>query len=182
MDIMVIPPTEEDPFYQLVTMGAGAYRMNVPEEFRDKELEHAEYVMWLPEDWPVDTADDSNFWPYIVLMNASRLALRHDSWLGFGHTIQPTLDGSPFAESTGFNSSLLIDAPSKYGEPLKLRMSSGKLINFYLLVPLYPDELKFKKKFGAYNLLNYLEDTPDFPIVNTARESVLDTIAEMVLQ
>ena len=182
LDLLVVPPTEEDDFYQIVTMGAGAYRMNVPETLKDDELEYAEYIMYLPKDWPVDKLDDDCAWPYYVLRSAARLPMRQNSWLGYGHTILEHSDGSQFAEGAGFNSTLLINTFSLKGETLKLRLSSGKLINFYLLVPLYPDELKFKKKFGAYNLLNYLEDTPDFPIVNTARESVLDTIAETVLQ
>ena len=29
-DIVIVPPTEKSPYYKLVTMGAGAYKMNIP--------------------------------------------------------------------------------------------------------------------------------------------------------
>ena len=31
-DIVIVPPTQKQPYYKLVTMGAGAYKMNVPKE------------------------------------------------------------------------------------------------------------------------------------------------------
>ncbi len=173
LDIIPVPPTEEDDYHKLVTMGAGAYRMSIPETLKDEELEYAEYVMLLPKDWPVDRVYDDCGWPYEILMNAARLPLHDDSWLGYGHTIRPYADGITFAESTGFNSTLLIDMLSAEGKPLKLRMSSGKLINFYLLIPLYPDELEFKKKNGRKALLDKLKSSPDYPLVNTSRKSVL---------
>ena len=33
-DIVIVPPTEDRPYYTLVTMGAGAYKMNVPNEYK----------------------------------------------------------------------------------------------------------------------------------------------------
>ena len=36
MDICLVPPTRERPYYTLVTLGMGAHRMNVPSELADK--------------------------------------------------------------------------------------------------------------------------------------------------
>ncbi len=45
LDVCIVEPTEEDPYYKLVTMGAGAYKMAIPEKWQvcdlpSKRLEH----------------------------------------------------------------------------------------------------------------------------------------------
>ena len=57
LDIILVPPTDEDPYYKLVTMGMGAYTMNVPEELKDKDLEYAEMVLYLPKSWNIKSTD-----------------------------------------------------------------------------------------------------------------------------
>ena len=32
LDVCLVDPSEEQPYYKLVTMGAGAYRMKIPQE------------------------------------------------------------------------------------------------------------------------------------------------------
>lgn len=48
LDILIIPPTKENNYYKLITMGMGAYKMNVPKELKKHELERAELVLCLP--------------------------------------------------------------------------------------------------------------------------------------
>ena len=33
LDIIIVPPTEKNNYYKLITMGMGAYGMNVPDNF-----------------------------------------------------------------------------------------------------------------------------------------------------
>lgn len=54
-DIVIVPPTEDRPYYTLVTMGAGAYKMNVPNEWRSYVCDRAEYVIFLPNDWNLES-------------------------------------------------------------------------------------------------------------------------------
>ena len=54
-DIVIVPPTEENPYYKLVTMGAGAYKMNVPIGFNSTVCNRAEYVIFLPKDWNLES-------------------------------------------------------------------------------------------------------------------------------
>ncbi len=48
-DIVLVPPTDSSPFYKLVTMGAGAYKMSIPKEFKSMICDRAEYVIFLPK-------------------------------------------------------------------------------------------------------------------------------------
>ena len=51
LDIAVINPTEDRPYYSLVTMGLGAHHMNVPKELKEYELERCELIIALPSSW-----------------------------------------------------------------------------------------------------------------------------------
>ncbi len=171
LDVIIVPPAEGQPYYKLVTMGAGAYRMNVPEKLRDYELEYAEYVIFLPADWKLDSPDENDYWPIRDLKNIGRLALYTDSWLAYGHTVQANEDGSPYAANTGFNSTMLVSVPAADGQRLELTLSSGKKINFYLLLPIYPEELAYKQAHDADALLDLMAGIPDLPVLNIRRQN-----------
>ena len=51
VDICIIPPTDDNSCYTLVTMGMGAHVMNVPDNLADEHLERAELAISLPADW-----------------------------------------------------------------------------------------------------------------------------------
>ncbi len=46
LDIIIVPPTEKNNYYKLITMGMGAYGMNVPDNLREYQLERAELVLF----------------------------------------------------------------------------------------------------------------------------------------
>ena len=157
LDVCVIPPTNEEPYYKLVTMGAGAYKMNVPEQWQDYNIEYAEYVICLPQDWNIQSKNETDYWPIRVLKNVARLPIWCDTWLAFGHTTQADEEGTAYASNTRFNSVVLDRATDQMGD-IRLKMSSGKVINFYQIVPLYPEELKFKLENNAEALFDRLNE------------------------
>ena len=173
LDVITIPPTEEHPFHKLVTMGAGAYEMNVPEQLKEQGFGHAEYVIFLPSDWNINSGDEKDYWPTRTLKMMGRLPIYEDSWLGFGHTIQADEDGSSYAENTGFNCTMLVSAVNFNGERMRLKLSSGKIINFYQLIPIYPEELAYKQANHAEALLDLLLEQEGFPVVDIHRKSVI---------
>jgi hypothetical protein len=88
-DIALVDPTEEAPYWKLVTMGAGAYRMNVPTELAEYQLEYAEYIIYLPSDWNLGSNEENDYWPIRTLKDISRLPiLRHLAWLWTYHSGQ----------------------------------------------------------------------------------------------
>ena len=176
LDVAMLPATEEDPYLKLVTMGAGAYKMNVPSELKDYKLEYAEYVILLPKDWNIDSGDEKDYWPTRALKDIARLPINSNTWLGYGHTVQADVEGKPYAENTGLNNIMLVNAVSTKGDPMRLTMSTGKVVNFYLLLPIYQDELEYKMEDGADALVDLLlenEADPDFPVMNPNRVSAV---------
>ena len=176
LDVILIPETEECPYKKLVTMGAGAYKMKVPKEFKKYNLERAEYVIYLPADWDIQSSDEKDYWPIRLLKGMARLPIYCDSWLAYGHTIQANEDGSPYADNTKFNNSILCDALGQDGEFMHLKMSSGKEICFYQIVPIYQEELDYKFNNSADDLFTRMAENKLFPMIDVNRENVAEMI------
>lgn len=171
-DIVIVPPTEQQPYYKLVTMGAGAYKMNIPQKLKSDMCDRAEYVIFLPKDWNLDSGNEEDFWPIRMLKTIARLTVNTEDWLFYSHTIQLTQDGSPVAENTGFNSCALLYSIGKNGQivnPLKLGIF-GKKVAFYQLFPLYPEELKFEMEHSIDELIEKF-DKEENQIINIHRKN-----------
>ncbi len=174
LDVCFIPPTDEDPYYKLVTLGAGAYEMNIPDKWKKYNLERAEYVIYVPKDWNLQSQDMKDYWPIKTLKNVARLPIWCDTWLSFGHTTQADEEGTPYASNTRFNSVVLDFCKNSQGE-VQLKTSSGKTINFYQVIPLYPEELIFKMDNNAETLLAVFDEKGiEYKVVNINRRSVIE--------
>ena len=179
VDICVVPPSEARDYYTLVTMGMGAHRMNVPEELAEYKLERAELAIALPKDWKLDEEslkDERWYWPIGLLKVWARLPISGDTWLGFGHTMDKQ---SPFAENTTLCGALLVgpqDVVWNGGEVCTL--PSGEEVNFYQVIPLYRNELKYKLEHDADALLEKMAGISF--VVNPTRQNAITrgTLAE----
>ncbi len=171
LDIIPVPPTDEEPFYKLITMGMGAFPMNVPAQLKELELEHAELVFYLPLDWNIQSQDEKDFWPIYFLKVLGRLPINYNTWVGFGHTIQANEDKSPFAENTKLNNILLLYTTDYNSKPLELRLSSNKKINFYQVFPIYQEELDFKSAHSAEELLERFDEDSRDLVLNINRKN-----------
>ena len=175
----VVPPSESRDYYTLVTMGMGAHRMNVPEELAEYKLERAELAIALPKDWKLDEEslkDERWYWPIGLLKVLARLPISGDTWLGFGHTMDKQ---SPFAENTTLCGALLVgpqDVVWKASEVCTL--PSGEEVNFYQIIPLYRNELKYKLEHDADALLEKMAGISF--VVNPTRQNAITrgTLAE----
>ena len=172
VDICVVPPSEARDYYTLVTMGMGAHRMNVPKELAEYKLERAELAIALPKDWKLDEEslkDERWYWPIGLLKVLARLPISGDTWLGFGHTMDKQ---SPFAENTTLCGALLVgpqDVVWNGGEVCTL--PSGEEVNFYQVIPLYRNELKYKLEHDADALLEKMAGVSF--VVNPTRQNAI---------
>ena len=171
LDIVMVPPTDDDPYYKMITMGMGAYAMHVPEKLKEYNLEHAEMVFYLPKNWSVKSSDEKDYWPIRYMKILGRLPLDMNTWLGYGHTIHGNEDMSPFAENTELNSFVLLPANNLMYEALDLTLSSGKKINFYQMVPLYQEELDYKLENGLESLLSLFDEEDRLAVLDIKRRN-----------
>lgn len=173
LDVCIVEPTAEDPYYKLVTMGAGAYKMAIPEKWQKYQLDYAEYVIYLPKDWNINSGAETDYWPIKTLKDVARLPIWCNTWLSYGHTTQSDEEGSAYAPNTRFNSVVLNYAENRNGD-IRLVMPSGKVINFYEIIPMYPEELQFKMENGADALFEKFEEKGiQYRVVDINRRSAL---------
>ena len=171
LDVIIVPPTAENNYYKLITMGMGAYKMNVPDELSPYELERAELILYLPPTWNVGSDKEEDYWPIRQLKGTARIPVQCDTWLGYGHTVSADAENTPYADNTGFCSMMLLDGVNPSGEELNLRMESIGKINFYQLFPLYKEELEYKQGTDADALLDLFDESDRTPIINISRKN-----------
>ncbi len=171
LDIIIVPPTEENPYYKLITMGMGAYQMNVPDNLRQYELERAELILYLPPDWDIRSGKEQDYWPIRYLKVLARLPLQYDTWLGYGHTVSSDENNTPYADNTGFCSMMLLSGVNNQYQRLDLRLKDKGKINFYQLFPLYQEELEYKFEHDAETLLDLFDDDDIMPVININRKN-----------
>ena len=154
VDICVVPPSAEQDYYTLVTMGMGAHRMHVPEELAEYKLERAELAIALPKDWKLkqeDMRDERWYWPIRLLKTLARLPIASDIWLGFGHTMDHEED---FAKDTKLCAAILTGPQGTEEGSEVCVLPGGEEVNFYQVIPLYRDELEYKLAHDADALLD----------------------------
>ena len=176
IDVMIIPPGEERDYLTLVTCGMSERPMRVPLENPEDlgllpELRHAELLLCLPSDWPFSHEAfqaEENYWPIRWLKKIARLPHRQDAWLGLGHTVPNGDPPVPLASNTGF-AGWMVDQPLMFPADLaKLRLPD-RMINFYSIVPLYPEEMALKLKQGSGALSKRLDTARVTELIDVGR-------------
>ena len=162
VDICVIPPSSEREYYTLVTVGMGACKMKVPQEYRNLGVERAELMITLPPEWKLLNNENKWNWPIHLLKSLARIPIQHDTWLGYGHIVD---NGKPYCEETKLCGSLLV-TPQKNQNELNeagniCRLPNGEQVHFYHVIPLYRNEINVEKVVGVELLLDmFLSELP----------------------
>ena len=98
----------------------------------------------------------------------ARLPIAKHIWLGFGHTMDKQ---SPFAEGTELCATILTGPQGVKEGGEVCTLPGGEEVNFYQVIPLYRDELKYKLDHDADTLLEKMADVSF--VVNPNRRDVL---------
>lgn len=166
VDIYVVEPTPERNYYTLITLGMGAHRMNVPKELEEYKLERAEMMFYLPANWKVNDSDEKYYWPLRWLKILARLPINQDTWLGWGHTVP---NGEPFADNTKLSGVMLLNPENVADGASVCELPNGDEVNFYLVVPLYDEEMNYKIANRAEALLEKMDKVN--PVVDIKRRN-----------
>ena len=158
LEIQIIQPTLRRPFYTLVTVGMGAFRMQVPELLKASKLERAELLICLPMDWQVNNPLPQWHWPIGWLKALAALPAQEGGWLAWGHTVP---NDGPIAEGTALCGMILSSPCALPKEAAVCALPDGGEVNFYQLIPLYEEELRFKRERGAEALFGRFDDQVD---------------------
>ena len=172
VDICVIEPSAQYPFYTLVTCGMGAHQMAVTQEQAAQHLQRAELIITLPSDWKL-SPKFQHFqrwsWPLLVLKVTARMGLSTDWIIDPGIIINYH---SPLAHNTKLSGWVVLgpDAMNVANEVCSL--PNGDLVNFYQILPLYPNEVDYGVERTGKELIAKLTEVSR--VVDLTRPNALD--------
>ena len=173
VDIFTVPASAARPFHTLVTCGMSEKPMNTPpgkDRFR-----HAELVIHLPADWPLNQEafkDERNYWPLRLLKKTARFPHEHHTWLGFMHTVANGDPPVPYASNTGFCGTVVL-FPTVLPESFHKLSFGDNVIHFYVLVPLYLEELELKLAKGMDALAERMDEFEVSDVLDVKRPRIV---------
>lgn len=172
LDVLIVPATAERPYHVLVTSGVSDEPMNVPEGM--EKFRRVELLIALPRNWPLDQEslkNEAHYWPVRWLKMIGRLPHEYKTWIGWGHSIPNGDPPEPIA-NTGFVGAMLTPPYSLPKDFFQFRTKSGDTISFYVLTPLYKEEMDLKLKKGADVLEERFEKRGIGFVLDTKRANV----------
>jgi hypothetical protein len=170
VDVHVVFPTEERPFYTLVTTGMSDLPMSVPPEANAPD--YAELLIRLPAEWNLDYEtlnDERNYWPIRLLQGLARFPHATKGWLDLGYAIPNGLPPRPLAPDTELCAAMTA-FPYIEGEAFHtLEVRRDKTIRFFAVMPLYESEMRFLREQGPEELEKRFEQAETSLIVDPRR-------------
>ncbi len=173
IDVHQIAPTEDRPFWTLVTSGMSDLPMHAPDEMGD--WRHAEVMICLPKEWKMSEADfkdEQHYWPVRWLKILARFPHEYKTWLSWGHTIPNGDPASSIHPTMPFDCVMLLRPKTVSTEFWTLPVREDKIIQFFAVFPLFPGETALKLKKGAERLDDLFEKNKISEIVNPRRKDI----------
>ena len=165
--VHVVPATPSRPSVVLFTSGMSARPMTVPEG--EEAYRFAELFVELPADWPLgsDVLDNPDYrWPLDWLRRMAKYPHQQETWLGGpvaivadGEPPEPLWPHSPF-------SAMLLLADGDFQRP------DGNTVQFYRLLPLYPEERQLELATDIGELLRRFDRAGVAFVVDSQRPNV----------
>lgn len=169
IDMAVCEPTEGRPLYTITTLGMGAFRQSVPKELEEKNQAFAELTMLLPANW-----DFERSWPLTMLKEIAHLITdEYEETAPQAGYVYGCSDD--LREESGFFAVLVVPASVREGNTPRVMLSGGRIVNFYLLVPIYETEWDYIREHdSSYPLWKRLAAHGIGAFVQPGRESCVD--------
>lgn len=164
-DIAVIDPDETRSYRTLITVGAGAYKMNIPNDLKGMIDERCELVMYLPPEWNPERC----LWALSFMKTIADLPIERGSWSSYGHMFS---GGKPLTADTKLCAAVLIEVQDAAAGAGKCSLSDGTNVCFYQLFPLYREEMEYKLRNGLGALIDKMPHIS--AVVDLQRENVCE--------
>lgn len=171
-DVYFVKANEDRPYHILLSCGMSALPMKIPEDIDSSP--YAEVMILLPKEWNLEYdsfKDERNYWPIRLMKEIMILPHPDETWLGFGHTFAHE-DDEEFAERIGFNSVMLANSMELPDDYTQIELDNDEFVTIFTLIPLYKEELKFKKQNGATALLERFDQFGVEEIVKVGRPNI----------
>ena len=142
VDLAIIKPTEERPYYTVCTIGIGAYRMTMNDEDRveNHTPEYKEFVIHLPADWVVIPEEgydkEENWWPIRLLKTVAVEPKLSNECFKFNEIVSYKR-----SDESQKSTSVYIDypLPDPYYST-QVSTNTGRTVQFLQIIPLTDEE------------------------------------------
>ncbi len=173
IDVYEVAPTEDRPYWTLVTSGMSDLPMAASEQ--NKAWAYAELMLCLPKEWKLgedDLKDDRYYWPIRWLKVLARFPHEYKTWLSWGHSMPNGDPAKPVASDAPFTGIMLLRPKTLATDFWTLKIRDDKIIHFFSVVPLHPGEMDLKLKAGSEEMDRLLDKHKVTEIVNKSRRDV----------
>ncbi|MEM6378252.1 MAG: suppressor of fused domain protein [Bacteroidota bacterium] len=161
-------------YAMLLTVGMSRIPQNI--ELGSTDPAFIEVIMLVSLEWDFSAYKwtDDEYWPIRHLRTIGKIPSSQNTWYGFGHSISWKTDES-LIPGTGFNGSVLLNTKTLPKEFVNIKVNDQKAIKIFSAVPVYPEELDFKIKHSANDLLDkfdryHIDEVVDVNRKNTCRK------------
>jgi hypothetical protein len=143
-----IPASDKCKSVTLFTTGMSSHALSAPPQA--SQFARAEIFIQLPANWQYKSIKDPVWnWPHLWLRKIAQYPLENDTWLAGPYCILPSGNPpTPIAPATRFTHLLLIAE-----KPLAWTNSQVGPMQFYRMLPLYPEEAALEETSGISALL-----------------------------
>lgn len=181
LTLLHVPPTPEVPFHVLVTAGASAAEMAVPEEAEDVGR-HAELMLLLPFDWPVERGLEGahTAWPLRVLASIAAFPAAYEAWLAPGHSLPNGDPPGPFVPDLDFCGVVIAPPMSLPPQARRFARPDGVQVELLAVLPVFERELELKQEQGAAELLRRFDAAGVNELLDVSRQSVAGMFIELL--
>ncbi|MGN1281717.1 MAG: suppressor of fused domain protein, partial [Succinivibrio sp.] len=152
IDLYHIAPTEAHDYNMIVSVGLSAKDNLNHEHNQGSDL--VEVCLTLPSEYRFDR-DNKNCFEIFMLIEIINFMQTETNPLGFGYYLEK--EGG-FSKRTAFNGAMLVSLGDFPKESQNVTLASGRIVNFYELIPLRPMELAYRKEHSATDLLNLFKE------------------------
>lgn len=170
LDVAQINPTEEKPFYTLITLGMGEHKMY--NQNNENFSSYTELMISLPPDWSLE--EESYNWALDQLMHLAYIPFTFYFSYEWGHLEN---NFEPFTHETELSAIVTLYPEMKKENSGFLKLENRNL-QFYQIVPLYDAEYTFALNNGMKNLLLLDTEQKISYVVDMKREKVLEYTEE----
>jgi hypothetical protein len=172
VDVHVVEPSADRPYYTLVTSGMSDRPMTVPPDADCSRF--AELMLCLPADWPLTanaSTDERAYWPIRLLKTVARLPHEYETWIAEWHSMPNGDPAEPYAPGTQFVGVVVVQMIHCAPEAREIITDSGRRISLLALVPLHPAEMILKLTGGTGALIDALDRARITEVLDPARPS-----------
>ena len=163
LKLYVIEPTKERDFYTVITSGMGAYQMDIPDDFKDGNVDRIELLIYLGSNWDIDGAFKQSSgsttgliidgsitsllgninaqwnYPIQILKNLAQAPVNNESYFVMGNIMD---DETPFSDSTSDSGGILISPAYISEEGTECTLPGGEIVEFLQIMPITTNEIE----------------------------------------